>query len=98
MIDRDTLRLVLHQYLAGKIKQEEITNWAYQMINEHGESEDQLVNEILYSLVSFRDIGLVCDHYSLSREKLEYFINWLEDEGNCNWAQYTTMFDPGKLI
>jgi len=98
MVDRDTLKMVLDRYLAGEIRRQEISNWAYEIITEFGESEDQLVNEVLYNLVSFQDLGFIFDHYRPSREKLEYFINWLGDEGECNWDQYTAMFDPGKLM
>ncbi|MFA5882096.1 MAG: hypothetical protein WC834_07850 [Eubacteriales bacterium] len=98
MVDRDTLRLVLDQFLADKFKREELNDWAYKMIIEQSESEDQLVNEVLYNLVSFHEVGPLFDQKYPSREKLEYFINWLGNEDNCNWDQYTAMFDPGKLM
>ncbi|WP_231681837.1 hypothetical protein [Phosphitispora fastidiosa] len=98
MIDRDTLRMVLDQYLSGRVTREEISDWAYNMINEQGETSDQLVNEVLFNLVSFHDVGMIFEQYRPSREKLEYFINWLEDDGECGWDQYTAMFDPGKLM
>ncbi len=98
MVDRDTLRFVLDRYLTGKITQEEITRWAYEIITEHGGSDDHLVNEVLFNLVSFHDAGQVFDRYRPNRERLQYFRNWLEEKGDFNWNNYTAMFDPGKLM
>ncbi len=98
MLDRDTLRLILDRLLAGEISQQEVTRWACEMITQYGEIEDQLVSEVLFSLVSFRDAGMAFQHYGPSREKLQYFMNWLEGVGNCGWDQYNAIFDPGKLM
>ncbi len=98
MLDRDTLRLVLDRFLAGEISQHEVSNWAYEMITQYGEMGDQLVSEVLFNLVSFHDSGPAFEHHRPSREKLQYFMNWLEGVGNCGWDQYNAIFDPGKLM
>ncbi len=98
MVDRETLRMVLDQYLAGEVTQEEVSDWAYEIITQCAETDDRLVTEVLYNLISFHNVGLIFDQYRPSREKLEYFMNWLEDKGDCNWDQYTAMFDPCKLM
>lgn len=98
MVDRETLRMVLDQFLDGEITQQEISNWAHEMITQFEKSEDQLVVEVLYNLVSFRHPGFIAEQYQPCREKLEYFANWLEDDGECNWDQYNSIFDPCKLI
>lgn len=97
MIIRDTLRMVLDQYLSGKLKQEQISDWAYDYITTQGEPEDQLVAEILYNLVSFHDVGAIFEQYRPSRQKIEYFMQWLDGNGECSWDNYTSVFDPGKL-
>lgn len=98
MVDREALRMVLDQFLDGDITQEEVASWANDIITQFGESEDQLVTEILYNLVSFRHLGFIAEQYQPYREKLEYFANWLEDDGECNWDHYNAMFDPSKLM
>ncbi len=98
MVDRETLRIVLDEFLAGEITQDEVSGWAYEMITQYGEPKDQLVTEVLYNLVSFDDMGLIFEQYRPSREKLQYFAIWLENKGDCNWDQYTTIFDPCKLM
>lgn len=97
MIDRETLRMVLDQFLEGLITQPEISNWAHEMINQVSDSEDQLVIEVLYNLVSFRHPGFIAEQYQPCREKLKYFANWLEGDGECNWDRYNAIFDPCKL-
>ena len=97
MVTRETLKLVIDQYLAGDLDQEQISGWAYDLITTHGEPADQLVTEVLYNLVSFHDVGLIFEQYRPSREKLEYFKHWLDGDGQCNWDDYTSVFDPGKL-
>lgn len=98
MVNKDTLRLVLDRYLDGRVTQKQVSEWAYEIITSQREIDDLLVTEILYNLVSFRDYGSLFERYHVSREKLEYFINWLEDRGDCGWDQYTTLFDPAKLM
>jgi len=98
MVDRDTLRMILDRYMAGEITQKEVSDWAYDIITGHGEPDDRLVTEILYNLVTFDNVGFIFEQYGPSREKLEYFLNWLENKGDCNWDQYNTIFDPGKLM
>ncbi len=97
MITRDTLRMVLDQYLVGELTQEQVSDWAYDYIATQGEPDDQLATEILYNLVSFHDVGLIFEEYRPCREKLEYFKHWLDNDGECNWDHYTAVFDPGKL-
>lgn len=98
MVDREALRMVLEQFLDGEITQEEVSNWAYELITQHGQSDDNLVTEILYNLVSFRHLGFIAEQYQPCREKLKYFANWLEDDGECSWDHYNAMFDPSKLM
>jgi len=98
MIDREGLRMVLDQFLEGQITQKEISNWAYEMVTKIAESEDQLVIEVLYNLVSFRHPGFIAEQYQPCREKLVYFANWLEGDGDCNWDRYNVIFDPCKLM
>ncbi|PKM81840.1 MAG: hypothetical protein CVU89_07390 [Firmicutes bacterium HGW-Firmicutes-14] len=98
MIDRDTLRMVLDSYLSGEVTRGEISNWAYDIITRQGENEDPLVNEILYNLVSFHDVGMIFDKYRPNREKLEFLAHWLDNEGDHTWDQYNAMFDSGKLM
>jgi len=98
MIDRDTLKTVLDSYLSGRVSRDQLSRWAYEVISEQGEPKDHLVTEILYNLVSFHDVADIFDQYRPSREKLEYFVNWLDGHGDCDWDQYTAIFDPGKLM
>lgn len=97
MIDRDTLHLVLDRLLAGEIPADEVSVWAYEILTKYSEFEDPLVTEILFNLVS-NEGGLVFEKYRPIREKLEYFMNWLESEGDYNWDMYTSLFDPVKLM
>lgn len=98
MIDRETMRIVLDRLLAGEITYTEVSAWVYEMLTQYGEPDDPLVTEVLYNLVSFKDVGQVFAQQHPCREKLEYFANWLEEDGECNWDQYTIMFDPCKLM
>jgi len=98
MVDRDTLKLVLDRYLGGEITQAELSKWAYDIITGDSDMEDRLVTEVLYNLVSFKDVSHLFDFHRPTREKLRYFMNCLEDEKECDWEQYTAIFEPGMLM
>lgn len=98
MVDKDTLRLALEMYISDQITQEELSKWAYDVLVEADGKGDPLLTEILFCLVNFDEAGLVFDKYKYSLEKLEYFINWLEDDEKSDWPDYTTFLDPTKLM
>lgn len=100
MLDKDTLLVVLEMYIGDEITQEELSKWAYDMIIEADGKGDPLVTEILFSLVSFHEAGLEFTRYGTGLEKLQYFINWLEDDdSNDNkWPDYPNLIDPNKLM
>lgn len=97
MITRTTIKEVLADYLMGQLSPEEISSWANQMINEEMVNGDELVIEVLYNLVSFHKVGIVYDQYRHDKDKLEYLMHWLDGDKECNWEQYTSIFDPNKL-
>lgn len=98
MVDKDVLLLVLGMYVNNEVTQEELSKWAYDMIIEADGKGDPLITEILFSLYSLHEAGLVFDRFGVLPEKLEYFINWLEDDENVDWPEYTTLINPNKLM
>lgn len=99
MLDKETLLFVLEMYINDEITQEELSKWAYEMIVEADGTGDPLVMEILFSLVSLHEAGLEFTRNGTGLEKLQYFINWLENDNDDNkWPDYPNLIDPNKLM
>ncbi len=98
MITRETIKEIVEDHLDGFLTAEELSDWAFEMISEKIQTSDELVKEILYNLVCFDDDGFIFNQYRPSKEKLKYFMHWLNTDKEFNWDQYNTVFDPSKLM
>lgn len=71
-LTREDVYQVLNGYLSGTMSKEDAAQWAYDTLYEEQDFDDPLISEVMYSLASFHDVGLLFVNFRPSEEKLQY--------------------------
>lgn len=63
MIEREAVYDIYNALLKGEMNKEAAAEWAFNAINESKEFADEEVEDAMYKLVSFHDVGMIFDQY-----------------------------------